>query len=177
MELLEIYLYGSPLLKRKTQTVGDLPEHFPGFLERMYAIMYDDDGIGLSANQVGVDQNFFITDFSLHDKDMTREIFINPEILESEGVDTLEEGCLSIPEIHEKVTRAYNIKVRYENLRRKVVDKEFEGFPARVIQHEIDHLNGVLFVERISPLKRSFIDSKLNKIAEKGKTQTEPVTI
>lgn len=177
MELLEIYLYGSPLLKRKTKAVDDLPENFPGFLERMYATMYDDDGIGLSANQVGVDQQFFIVDFSLHDGNMSREIFINPEILESEGVDTLEEGCLSIPGIHEKVTRAYKIKVRYENLGREVIEKEFEGFPARVIQHETDHLNGVLFVERISPLKRSFIDSKLRKIAETGRTQTEPVTI
>jgi len=175
--LLEIYLYGSPLLKRKTKAVEDLPENFPGFLERMYATMYDDDGIGLSANQVGVDQRFFIVDFSLHDEDMSREVFINPEILASEGVDTLEEGCLSIPGIHEKVTRAYKIKVRYENLRREVIEKEFEGFPARVIQHETDHLNGVLFVERISPLKRSFIDSKLRKIAETGSTQTEPLTI
>lgn len=175
--MLEIYLYGSPLLKRKTKAVEDLPENFPGFLERMYATMYDDDGIGLSANQVGVDQRFFIVDFSLHDEDMSREVFINPEILASEGVDTLEEGCLSIPGIHEKVTRAYKIKVRYENLGREVIEKEFEGFPARVIQHETDHLNGVLFVERISPLKRSFIDSKLRKIAETGSTQTEPLTI
>ena len=177
MELLEIYLYGSPLLKRKTKRVGELPGHFPEFLKRMYATMYDDDGIGLSANQVGVDQHFFIADFSLHDKDMSREVFINPEILESTGIDTLEEGCLSVPEIHEKVTRAYQIKVRYENLKREVIEKEFEGFPARVIQHETDHLNGILFVERISPLKRSFIDSKLKKIDEKGSTQTEPVTI
>jgi len=177
MELLEIYLFGSPLLKRKTKPVGVLPDHFPEFLERMYATMYDDDGIGLSANQVGVDLHFFIVDFSLHDKTMSREVFINPEILESTGIDTLEEGCLSVPEIHEKVTRAYQIKVRYENLKREIVEKEFEGFPARVIQHEIDHLNGVLFVERISPLKRSFIDSKLKKIAEEGSTQTEPVTI
>jgi len=177
MELLEIYLFGSPLLKRKTKRVGVLPDHFPEFLERMYATMYDDDGIGLSANQVGVDLHFFIVDFSLHDKTMSREVFINPEILESTGIDTLEEGCLSVPEIHEKVTRAYQIKVRYENLKREIVEKEFEGFPARVIQHEIDHLNGVLFVERISPLKRSFIDSKLKKIAEEGSTQTEPVTI
>ncbi len=177
MELLEIYLYGSPLLKRKTKRVGELPDHFPEFLERMYTTMYDDDGIGLSANQVGVDLHFFIADFSLHDKDMSREVFINPEILESTGIDTLEEGCLSVPEIHEKVTRAYKIKLRYENLKREVIEKEFEGFPARVIQHETDHLNGILFVERISPLKRSFIDSKLKKIAEKGSTQTEPVTI
>ncbi len=176
MESLEIYLYGSPLLKRKTRKVETLPENFPAFLERMYVAMYGDDGIGLSANQVGVELNFFVADFSLHDKSMTREIFINPEILETEGQNTFEEGCLSIPDIHEKVTRATKIKLRYENLQREIVEKDFEGFPARVALHEIDHLNGILFVERISSLKRSFIESKLKRIAEKGKTQTEPYT-
>lgn len=177
MKLLDIYVYGSPLLKRKTRKVAQLPDNFPQFLERMYATMYDDDGIGLSANQVGVDLHFFIVDFSLHDKNMGKEVFINPVIIQREGEDVLEEGCLSVPEIRETVTREWKIKVRYENVQREVIEKEFEGYLARVIQHEIDHLNGVLFVERISPLKRSFIESKLEKIAEKGKTQTEPVTI
>ncbi|MCD6206148.1 MAG: peptide deformylase [Candidatus Marinimicrobia bacterium] len=177
MNLLEVYLYGSPILKRPTMKVGELPDHFPRFLEQMYAVMYNDDGIGLSANQVGVEQCFFIADFSLHDENMQREIFINPEIVESQGIATQEEGCLSIPGVHEKVKRAYKIKVRYEGLDRNPVEKEFEGFPARVIQHEVDHLNGILFVERISPLKRSFIESKLRRIAEKGKTQTEPIKI
>lgn len=177
MDSLEIYLYGSPLLKRKTKRVGNLPEKFPEFLERMYTTMYSDDGIGLSANQVGLDQHLFIADFALHDKNLSREIFINPEILEASGTDTLEEGCLSIPEIREKVTRAFKIKVRYENLQRETLEREYEGFPARVVQHEVDHLNGILFIERISPLKRSFIQSKLKRIAEKGTTQTEPITI
>ncbi|MCG2716111.1 MAG: peptide deformylase [Candidatus Marinimicrobia bacterium] len=177
MKLLDIYVYGSPLLKRKTRKVAQLPDNFPQFLERMYATMYDDDGIGLSANQVGVDSHFFIVDFSLHDKNMRKEVFINPVIIQREGVDILEEGCLSVPEIRETVTREWKIKVRYENVQREVIEKEFEGYLARVIQHEIDHLNGVLFVERISPLKRSFIESKLEKIAEKGKTQTEPISI
>jgi peptide deformylase len=177
MELLKVYLYGSPLLKRKTRNVGLLPDNFTEFLERMYATMYDDDGIGLSANQVGVEQRFFIADFSLHDKNMHREIFINPEIIASEGQDFLEEGCLSIPGIHEKVERATKITLRYENRQRETLEKTFTGFPARVIQHEIDHLNGILFVERISALKRSFIKSKLERLAEEGRTQTEPYTI
>ncbi|MCK4640199.1 MAG: peptide deformylase [Candidatus Marinimicrobia bacterium] len=177
MELLDIYVYGSPLLKRKTCKVGQLPDNFPQFLERMYATMYDDDGIGLSANQVGVDFRFFIVDFSLHDKNMGKEVFINPEILQREGMDVLEEGCLSVPGIREKVTREWKIKVSYENVQREVIEKEFEGYLARVIQHEIDHLNGILFIDRISPLKRSFIESKLKNIAVKGKTQTEPVSI
>jgi peptide deformylase len=177
MELLEIYLYGSPLLTRKTRKVEQLPPHFADFLERMYLTMYEDDGIGLSANQVGVELRFFITDFSLHDKDLGREVFINPEIIAQEGEDTLEEGCLSIPEIREKVPRALKIKVRFENLEGQSLEREYEGFAARVIQHEIDHLNGILFVEKISPLKRSFLKSALKKIAVKGKTQITPVVI
>lgn len=177
MKLLDIYVYGSPLLKRKTRKVAQLPDNFPQFLERMYATMYDDDGIGLSANQVGVDSHFFIVDFSLHDKNMRKEVFINPVIIQREGVDILEEGCLSVPEIRETVTREWKIKVRYENVQREVIEKEFEGYLARVIQHEIDHLNGILFIDKISPLKRSFIASKLKQIALKGKTQTEPIRI
>jgi len=177
MKLLDIYVYGSPLLKRKTRKVAQLPDNFPRFLERMYATMYDDDGIGLSANQVGVDLHFFIVDFSLHDKNMGKEVFINPEIIQREGEDVLEEGCLSVPGIREKVTREWKIKVRYENLQRVVIEKEFEGYLAKVIQHEIDHLNGILFVDKTSPLNLSFIASKLKKIAVKGKTQTEPISI
>ena len=177
MELLDVYLYGSPLLKQKTRKVEELPANFPEFLERMYATMYDDDGIGLSANQVGVELRFFIADFSLHDKSMSREVYINPELIASEGQSVLEEGCLSIPGIHEKVIRAFKIVLRYENLQREVTEKTFEGFPARVVQHELDHLNGILLVERISVLKRSFIKSKLDRIAEKGITQTESYKI
>jgi len=177
MKLLDIYVYGSPLLKRKTRKVAQLPDNFPQFLERMYATMYDDDGIGLSANQVGVDLHFFIVDFSLHDKNMGKGVFINPEIIQREGEDVLEEGCLSVPGIREKVTREWKIKVRYENLQRVVIEKEFEGYLAKVIQHEIDHLNGILFVDKTSPLNLSFIASKLKKIAVKGKTQTEPISI
>ncbi len=139
--------------------------------------MYEDDGVGLSANQVGVELRFFIADFSLHDKNLGREVFINPEIIAQEGEDILEEGCLSIPEIRERVPRALKIKVRYKNLEGQLLEKEYEGFAAQVIQHEIDHLNGILFVEKISPLKRSFLKSALKKIAEKGKTQITPVVI
>jgi len=177
MELLEIYLYGSPLLKRRTRKVEELPPNFADFVERMYLTMYKDDGVGLSANQVGVELCFFIADFSLHDKNLGREIFINPEILTREGAEILEEGCMSNPEIREKVPRALKIKVRYENLAGQLLEKEYEGFAARVIQHEIDHLNGIFFVEKISPLKRSFLKSALKKIAEKGKTQITPVVI
>jgi peptide deformylase len=177
MDMLEIYVYGSPLLRRKTRKVEQLPNHFPEFLERMFVTMHNDDGIGLSANQVGVEMQFFIADFSLHDKNFGREVFINPEIIAKEGSDIFEEGCLSVPEIREKVTRAFKIKVRYENLIREIIEKEFDGFFARVIQHETDHLNGILFIDHISSLKRSFLNSKLKTIAQKGRTQTNPLVI
>ncbi len=166
MALMKIYLYGSPILSRPTQPVTELPADFSRILNDMYESMYDDDGIGLSANQAGIDQSFFVADFSLHDEKQTKKVFINPEILESSGECVLEEGCLSIPEIHEEVTRAERIKLRYEDLDRNVIEEEFSDFPARVIQHEIDHLHGVFFVDRISALRKSFLASKLKKIAE-----------
>ena len=165
MALLKIYLYGSPVLSRKVKAVDVLPQKFNGFLEDMFETMYDDDGIGLSANQVGLDMKFFIVDVSHHYKDRGREVYINPEILESEGESTVEEGCLSIPGVREKITRAEKIKLRYENLDREVKEEEFTGLYARVIQHEVDHLNGRYIVDRITPLKRSFVSSKLKKIA------------
>lgn len=176
MTPLKIYFYGSPILSEKTKPIQDLPERFSEFLDRMYATMYADDGIGLSANQVGVDRKFFIADFSLHDRNLEKGVFINPEILESEDEELLEEGCLSLPEIRVKVPRATKLKLRYERPDRQVLEREFSGYPARVIQHEVDHLNGIFIIDHISPLKRSFLAGKLHKIAEKGQIQTEVVT-
>lgn len=176
MTPLEIYLYGSPILSEKTKPFQELPERFSEFLNRMYATMYTDDGIGLSANQVGIDRKFFIADFSLHDRNLEKGVFINPEILESDGEELQEEGCLSLPEIRVIVPRATNIKIRYENPDRQVIEQEYSGYPARVIQHEVDHLSGVYITDHISPLKRSFLAAKLRKIAEKGQSQTEVVT-
>lgn len=168
MALLPIYVYGSPILRKKLAPVVDLPSDFDRILEDMWETMYDDDGIGLSANQVGLDLRFFVADFSLRENSMAREVFINPEIIVTEGETTEEEGCLSLPDIREKVARADKIVLRYENLERKLIEREFSGYLARVVQHELDHLNGMVFVDRISALRRSFLKSKLNRLAARA---------
>jgi len=171
MSVLKVYLYGSRVLSQPTRPVEALPEDFSQILNDMFETMYDDDGIGLSANQVGIDLSFFVADFSLHDESMGRQVFINPEILAADGSSTLEEGCLSVPEIREEVTRPDLIRVRYRDPDGNTHEEEFAGFPARVIQHETDHLNGIFFVDRISPLRKSFIAGRLKKIAAQARKE------
>jgi len=166
MAILPIHVYGSPILHRKLAPIGDLPEIFDRILADMWDTMCDNDGIGLSANQAGLDLRFFVADFALRDKNMGRETIINPEIVATEGESVAEEGCLSLPGIREQILRAEKIVLRYENLNRQVIEKEFNGYPARVVQHETDHLNGIVFTDRISSLRRSFIKSKLKRLAE-----------
>ncbi|MBL7137071.1 MAG: peptide deformylase [Candidatus Marinimicrobia bacterium] len=173
MSILKIYLYGSPILSKKVEKVEDLPKSFDKYMDDMFETMLIEDGIGLSANQVGKDIRFFITDFSSHDKNLTKGVFINPVIIESDGKSTLEEGCLSIPDIRQQVTRSETITLQWENVEREVFREEFSGLMARVIQHEMDHLNGIFFVDRITQLKRSFISSKLKRIAASSEKSDE----
>lgn len=170
MAVLNVYVYGAPILRQKTREIEELPPDFDHLLADMFETMYDDDGIGLAANQVGVDLKFFIADFSLRDKNLGREVFINPEIIAASGSVEEEEGCLSLPDIREKVERAQVVKVRYRNRQNEVKEVEYRDFPARVVQHEIDHLNGVLFIDRITPLRRSFLKAKLRRLS-KGAAQ------
>ena len=165
MAVLPIYIYGSPILHKKLLPIDDLPQDFDRILADMWETMYDDEGIGLSANQVGLDLRFFVADFSLREENLGREVIINPVIIKVEGEVSSEEGCLSLPNIREQIPRAEKIILRYENRERKVIEREFNDLVARVIQHETDHLDGLTMVDRISPLKRSFLRSKLKRLA------------
>ncbi|HRS90715.1 MAG TPA: peptide deformylase [Candidatus Marinimicrobia bacterium] len=165
MAVLPIYIYGSPILHKKLLPIDDLPQDFDRILSDMWETMYDDEGIGLSANQVGLDLRFFVADFSLRQENLGREVIINPVIIKTEGEVIGEEGCLSLPNIREQIPRAEKIILRYENRERKVIEREFNDLVARVIQHETDHLDGLTMVDRISSLKRSFLRSKLKRLA------------
>ena len=165
MAVLPIYIYGSPILHKKLAPIDDLPPDFDRILSDMWETMYDDEGIGLSANQVGLDLRFFVADFSLREENLGREVIINPVIIKVEGEVSSEEGCLSLPNIREQIPRAEKIILRYENRERKVIEREFNDLVARVIQHETDHLDGLTMVDRISSLKRSFLRSKLKRLA------------
>jgi len=170
-EDLKIYYYGSPILREKLSELEELPEGFDQLVDDMFELMSHEEGIGLSANQVGKDLRFFIADFSLYKDDGIKRVFINPEIMESEGETKDEEGCLSLPEITVNVKRADKIKVRFRdrNFEEHVV--EYSGYLSRVIQHETDHLDGTFMTDRISPLKRKLLDNKLKRIAKMAKQE------
>jgi peptide deformylase len=137
--------------------------------EDMFETMYDAPGIGLAAIQVGVPQRLITMDLAKKEEPKAPRVFINPEILwSSEEKSTYEEGCLSIPEYYEEVERPAKVRVRFTDLDGKVQEEEAEGLFATCIQHEIDHLNGVLFVDYLSKLKRDRVMKKFTKAAKRA---------
>jgi len=173
---LPIYLYGQSVLRKAT---GMVPAGYTGLAEllsNMFETMSKAEGVGLAAPQIGLSLRLFVIDLTPmaeeNEKYATyKKVFINPEILEfSEKTCTMEEGCLSVPDIHENVIRSYNIRIRYQDEQFNTLEEEFEDYEARVIQHEYDHLEGRIFTDRISPIRKQLIKSKLVSIV-KGKTQ------
>ncbi len=171
MAVLPIVKYGDPILRRKTELVTDV-QAVPGLLDDMFETMYEESGMGLSANQVGLDMNFAVIDISHEEEDESPRIIINPEILESFGSDDREEGCLSIPKIRATIPRPEEVLVQYQDLTGKTHEERFNGLLARVVQHEVDHLNGVFYVDHLTPVKRAMIDKRLAEIAETGAPST-----
>lgn len=166
--MLELTHYGQDILRKRTKRIEKYDESLDELIENMFETMYDADGIGLAANQVGVDLALATIDISEADESVEPFVIINPEILESDGSEAREEGCLSIPGVHETVKRPYRVVARYMNRNNEMVEREAEGLLARVLQHETDHLNGTFFVDRVSPVKRRFLQRKLSTIAREG---------
>ncbi|MBN2524698.1 MAG: peptide deformylase [Bacteroidales bacterium] len=169
-----IVVYGSPLLRKISQEISkDYPE-LKQIVYNMFETMYVTDGVGLAAPQIGKSIRIFVIDttaLSEDDPDLEgfRKVFINPKIIEEKGeIFTYTEGCLSLPDIREDVDRPEKIRVQYYDEEFNFFDENYHGIKARVIQHEYDHLEGILFIDRIAPLKRKMLKGKLNDIA-KGK--------
>jgi peptide deformylase len=169
-----IVVYGSPLLRKISQEISkDYPE-LKEIVYNMFETMYVTDGVGLAAPQIGKSIRIFVIDttaLSEDDPDLEgfRKAFINPKIIEEKGkLFTYTEGCLSLPDIREDVDRPEKIRVQYYDEEFNFFDEIYHGIKARVIQHEYDHLEGILFIDRIAPLKRKMLKGKLNDIA-KGK--------
>ncbi len=170
---LPIYAYGHPILRKETDEIeNDYPE-LQKLLENMFETMYYSNGMGLAAPQIGKNIRLFIIDTEQLDKDdreetsseFLREVFINPIILDESGKKwEYEEGCLSIPDIRGNVIRQPKIRIEYFDENFELKDKIFDGITARVIQHEYDHLEGILFVDKLKPLKKRFVKKKLEKI-------------
>lgn len=162
---MNIYVYEAPILRKKSNEVEIFDEELKNTLEEMVKTMKLAKGIGLAANQVGIDKRFFV----LGIEDEVYKI-VNPEILEfSEELVEYEEGCLSIPGIFRNVIRPEKIKVRYFNENGEKIETTYEGIISRAFQHEFDHLDGVLFIDKISPLSRNLIRKKLEVMKKNSK--------
>ena len=164
MSVLEIKLIPDPILRKKAEPVKVITNDVISILNDMAETMYNAPGIGLAANQVGILKRLAVMDCSTDEEDPNLIKMINPEIIfSSSEVSELEEGCLSIPEHKSIVKRPSNIKVKFLNIQGSEELLEAEGLLSACVQHEIDHLNGVLFVDHISRLKRDIILRKVKK--------------
>jgi peptide deformylase len=166
MAIREIRKYPDPVLRNKTSRVEVFDAALRRLIDDMVETMYAAPGVGLAANQVGVPLQIAVIDVSSREEDGPKHpllVLINPEILSTEGSAVAEEGCLSIPEFSEKVTRAARVKVRAQDRTGKTFEMEAGGLMAKALQHEIDHLSGLLFVDRLSPLKKNIFRRRLKK--------------
>jgi len=165
MAIREILIIGDPFLNRKAAPVELVDEEIVRLAWDMVETVHAAPGIGLAAPQVGVGQRIIVVDLSVGENKDELHILVNPEIVAAEGEAVCEEGCLSVPDIREKVARPYRVKVRGLDLEGRPVEIEGEDLLARALCHEIDHLDGILFVEKLSALKRALIKKKLKKNA------------
>jgi peptide deformylase len=163
-----IVKYPDPVLSRKGAAVTEFGPDLAQFVQEMWASMYAAHGIGLAAPQIGVSRRITVIDVSFKERPNEKLVLINPEIIEREGKQFEEEGCLSLPEIREKVQRAARVKVRAQDVNGEFFEAEGDELLARAIQHEIDHLDGVLFIDRLSPLKRDLVKRRIRKLQKNG---------
>ena len=163
MALLPILQYPDPRLREAAKPVAAVTPEILKLVDDMAETMYDAPGCGLAANQVGVPLRIFVIDTAAEDEPSDLRVYINPEIVELDGVQTWEEGCLSFPGATEEIKRAEKVKVRALDRDGKEFTLEAEGLLAVAIQHENDHLNGVLMIDKLSALKRRMMGRKLAK--------------
>ena len=164
-----IRAYGDPVLRIKCEEVTDFGDDFQKLVVDMYKTMDASDGVGLAAPQIGKPLRLFMIDSTLFDKkkkDGVRMAFVNPTIVDETGEEwAFEEGCLSIPDVREDVSRKAQLTLKYQSITGESFEKNFDGMTARVIQHEYDHIQGILFTDHISAFKRQLLKSKLTKIS------------
>ena len=165
--LLPILKYGNPLLREKVRMLEDFT-NIPNMVAQMIETMDAECGIGLAANQVGWNVNLMVIDTRHYNEDGEYHIIANAEILSSEGESIMEEGCLSIPDIRAEIKRPETILLKYQDMKQNIHEKYFSGLVSRVIQHELDHLNGKLFIDYLSQTKRILINKRLLEISKTG---------
>lgn len=168
-EKLEIYKYGDPILKDEGELIKNIDGDIIKLIEEMRITMYSTpNAIGLAAPQIGKSLKLSVFDISMGKNEEDYTILINPFIAESEGEEIDTEGCLSFPNISVDVKRHSKILLKGVDINGKEYEREYSGFIARVIQHETDHLNGILIADRISPLKRQLLRKEIKKLKKNG---------
>jgi peptide deformylase len=171
MAVLRIFHYPEPILKQVAAPITEIDQKLQILARDMAETMYAAPGVGLAAPQVGISKRLVVLDCAPKDAPPELLTCINPEIVEQEGEVYEEEGCLSVPGFYAKVPRSAWVKVRYLDLEGQQVERQTDGLLAIAFQHEIDHLNGVLFVDHLSPLKKGIFRKKYQKILEQQKEQ------
>lgn len=166
--ILKIVKYPDPVLQQKGEPVTEFNDELRQFVADMFETMYASQGIGLAAQQVGVPKRLTVIDLSMGKDPADRLVLINPEITLREGRQYEEEGCLSFPDIREKVVRALRVHVHAQDEHGRWFDRDGEELLARAFEHEIDHLDGMLFIFRMSPLKRSLCLRRIKKLQNAG---------
>lgn len=181
--ILPITVYGDPVLRKVTENIELGFEGLSNLIENMFETMYNAEGVGLAAPQIGLLIRLFVVDLSPLGKEEPslagfKKAFINAKIIERSGDEELmEEGCLSIPGIHEEVYRKNHIRIQYLDPDGIAHDEVYTGYTARVLQHEYDHLDGIMFTDHCSPLKKRLLKRKLSDISKGITTATYRIKI
>lgn len=169
--ILPIYTYGKPVLRKVAEDIDENYPNLKGLIQDMYETLEHSEGIGLAAPQIGLDIRLVVINLDIISDDLPEykgyiKTFINPHILEYDDTETelMEEGCLSVPGIHESVRRPTRIHVKYQDENFEEHEEWVEGYLARVMQHEFDHLEGTMFIDRLSMLRKQMIKGKLNSL-------------
>jgi peptide deformylase len=163
-----IVKFPDPVLQKPAEPVTVFDAELRKLVDDMFTSMYDAQGIGLAAPQIGISKRLTVIDLSFQKKPEDKIVLINPEVIEIKGKQVEEEGCLSLPEIRDRVVRAAEVKVRAQDADGKPIEVEATELLARAVQHEIDHLDGILFIFRLSRLKRDLQLRKIRKLQKAG---------
>jgi peptide deformylase len=163
-----IVKYGNPVLETPSETVTVFDEELKTLIDDMFESMYAAHGVGLAAPQIGIGRRIAVIDVTFKEDPKAKLVLINPEIIHTEGRHSQSEGCLSIPDFRENVTRPNKVTVRAQDVHGKVFEKTGEELLARALMHETDHLNGKLYIRHLSALKRDLIKRKIKKLIKAG---------
>ena len=163
-----IVKYGDPVLEKPSEPVTVFDEELRKLVEDMFESMYAAHGVGLAAPQIGISKRLAVVDVTFKEDPGAKLVLVNPEIIHTEGKQKDNEGCLSLPEFRERVTRPNQVTVRAQDVTGKFFEHTGEGLLARAFMHETDHLNGKLFIQHVSTLKRDLIKRKVRKLIKAG---------